>query len=835
MLVSLVVLGLLQTAQPKAPRVSDSAVVVVPGPEHGGGRIHQFLLGQGWRRLWTTPIRVPVANLDTMAGGLTAYDRGGHAQTLSLRFATADNRIYSFRSVDKNPSQRFSGLLRFPLTVWFANDQISEMFPTGAIAVGELERAAGLLPTERGLAVLPDSPGLGKWRDEFKGLLGIFERRYNVDAEARLDIPGALELISSDTLYPRLQHDGTSVVDQPRYLTARLFDLVVGDWDRHPDQWTWVRFDHDSLRWWVPYPRDRDWALSRFDGVINDLLRFVKPSWTEFGPRYGSIRGLAQSAEGLDRRLLTRLDRAAWDTAVSDLRIKLSNDAIAQAMGILPREFDRKILDDVANSLRLRRDGLPEFAAQYYRRLAKVVDVRASDDSELVEVRRAPDGALLLEIFTAKRVPVYRREFVPAETREIRLYLLGGSDSVRVLGQANGVPLRLITGAGNDVVLDSTGGNELHVYDDLGTATVRSTGSIRHTVRPFESPVPPNHPGAFFRDWGRRFGLAPWLGVRPELGAIVGGGPVFTFYGFRNVPYRSQLRLRLGTTTKAGELNADLRGDMRFERPDRRIRLEAAALNADVIRYFGLGNETVRTATSGFHNVIQRQYSAAPTLELGIGGPARVELGGLLRWSETDEERITQLSIERPYGTGSFTEAGLSAAVVYDSRDDQRVATKGVTLTLTGRVFPALLDVQSAFSSVSLVGTTYLTAHSLPLEPTLAVRMGAQRLFGSYPFFEAANIGGRVSLRGLTDRRYAGDAALYGNSDLRFRFAKSWGILTLADLGRVFLDGESSKSWRVALGGGLWIAPPGGKHMVSAVLAGSGERLRLYVHTGFHF
>ena len=828
-------LAMLQTAPLLARQVADSTVVMIPGPEHGGGWIHRFLLGDGWRQLWTTPIRVPVANLDTIAGGLTAYQRGGSAQTLSLRFCTADNRLYNFRSVDKNPSQRFSGLMKSPFTVWFANDQISEMFPTGALAVGELERAAGLLPTERRLGVLPDSPRLGEWRDDFKGLLGIFERRYSADAEARLDIPGALELISSDTLYPRLQRDGASVVDQSRYLTARLFDLVVGDWDRHPDQWTWVRFDHDSLRWWVPYPHDRDWALSRFDGVINDLLRFVKPSWTEFGPRYGSVRGLAESAEGLDRRLLTNLDRAAWETAVGDLRIRLSNDAIAHAMGVLPREFDREILDDVANSLRLRRDGLPEFAAQYYRRLAKVVDVRASDGSELVEVRREPDGGLLLEIYTANRVPVYRRHFVPAETREIRLYLLGGSDSVRVLGQANGVPLRLITGAGNDVVLDSTGGGALHVYDDLGTATVQSTGSIRHTVRPFESPVPPNHPREIFRDWGRRLGLAPWFGVRPELGAVLGGGPVFTFYGFRNVPYQSQFRLRLATTTKAGELNADLRGDFRFERPDRRIRLEAAALNADVIRYFGLGNETVRTVTSGFHNVIQRQFSAAPTLQVGIGGPARIELGGLLRWSETDEERITQLSIERPYGTGSFAEAGLSAAVVYDSRDDERIASKGVTLALTGRAFPAVLDVRSAFGSVSLVGTTFLTAHSLPLEPTLAFRAGAQRMFGTYPFFEAANIGGRASLRGLTDRRYAGDASLYGNSDLRLRFAKSWGVLGLADLGRVFLDGESSKSWRVSLGGGVWIAPPGGKHMLSAILAGSGERLRFYVHTGFHF
>jgi surface antigen Omp85-like protein len=835
MLTRLMLLSALQSAPLIAQPASDSTVLVRSGPKYGAGGIHQFFFGQAWRELWTTPIRVPVANLDTIAGGLTAYDRGGHAQTLSLRFCSPKGRIYYFRSIDKVPTQGFSGLFNAPPIRWMANEQISAMFPAAALAVGELERAAGLLPTERRLAILPDSPRLGEWRDDFKGLLGIFEHRYGPNGEGVTEIPGAVDLISSDTLFPRLQRDGSSVVDQSRFLTARLFDLLVGDWDRHADQWGWVGFDRAGLRRWVPLARDRDWALSRFDGIVYDLIRMYKANWTEFGPRYGGLRGLLVQAEALDRRLLTGLDREEWDTAVVELRNRLSDRAIARALQQLPSGFDQAILDDVARSLRSRRDALPEFAGLYYQRLARVVDVHGSDAPERVEVGRGEDGSVLLEIFTANGVATYRRRFLPSETQEVRLYLLGGSDSVRVHGHGGGVPIRLITGGGNDVVLDSTGGNGLHVYDDSGTTTVRSTGSVAHTVRPFDPPVPPNHPRALYHDWGRHLGFAPWFGVRPELGAILGAGPVFTFYGFRNVPYQSQLRLRVATTTKEGELNVDLRGDFRFERPDRRIRLEAAALNADVIRYFGLGNETVRSATSGFHNVIQRQYSVAPTLQLGIAGAARIELGGLLRWSETDEARTTQLSIERPYGTGSFTEAGFSAAAVYDSRDDERVPTKGVTLALTGRVFPAVLDVQSAFSSASLVGTIYLTAHALPLEPTLAVRAGAQRMFGSYPFFEAANIGGRTSLRGLTDRRYAGDAAIYGNTDLRLRLAKSWGVLGLADLGRVFLDGESSSSWRVALGSGVWIAPPGGSHMVSAVLAGSGERLRLFVHTGFHF
>src|SRR5262245_30923356 len=99
-----VLLGLLQAAQPKATRAPDG-VVVTPGTGHGGGWLHQFLLGQGWRELWTTSIRAPVLNLDRIGGGLEAQERGGHAQSKTLRFCAEDGRMYSFRSVDKDPSQ----------------------------------------------------------------------------------------------------------------------------------------------------------------------------------------------------------------------------------------------------------------------------------------------------------------------------------------------------------------------------------------------------------------------------------------------------------------------------------------------------------------------------------------------------------------------------------------------------------------------------------------------------------------------------------------------------------------------------------------------------------
>jgi hypothetical protein len=822
-------LALLQSAHVSAPVAAGSKVALKPGPQYEAGWFRRFLFGDGWRNLWVTPIETTVADLDTLRGGLTAYDRGGGGQTLALRFCTPDGRIYQFRSVDKNPGQQATGFRRTPPIRWLYRNHISAMFPTGALAVGELERAAGLPPTERWLALMPDSPRLGKWRDDFTGMLGIFERRHIPSKECFPEVPGA-EVISSDTLLARIQADGASWADPSAYLTARLLDLVVNDPDRHAEQWSWQRSDRDGLQRWIPIPRDRDWALAHNDGFIYNLARRVFPVWIKFGPKYRSIRGLTMKSESLDRLLLAGMDRQAWDSTVVQIQSRLSDERITAAVAALPPEFDDTTTGYLAQSLKSRRDALPEAVDQYYDRLARVVDVHGTESAELVEVSREAGGSLVLEMLAANRTPVLRRRFLAQETREVRLYLRGGADSLRVRGHPVGIPLLVITGGGADIVADSTGGDALRVYDDSGSAKVQATGAVRRTVRPLES-LPR-------RDWGRSLGLAPWIGVRPELGAIVGAGPVFYSYGFRKAPYQSRVALRLATTTRAGELNADFRADIRFERPDRRVLIKAAALNADVIRFFGFGNETTRSASSGFHNVIQQAYSLEPTVALGIGGPARLELGGFLRWSETDEKRVTLLTIERPYGTGSFTEAGATAAVVIDSRDDDDLPTKGMTLELGGRVFPALLDVRSAFGSIGVVGTSYHTARSMPMQPTLAFRVGAQRALGTPPFFEAPDLGGWQSFRGLNTRRFIGDASLYANADLRLNLGSlldvgNWGVFGLGDLGRVFQDGERSKRWHYSLGGGAWTTVAG--HLFTASLASGGERLRFYVKSGFHF
>jgi hemolysin activation/secretion protein len=155
---------------------------------------------------------------------------------------------------------------------------------------------------------------------------------------------------------------------------------------------------------------------------------------------------------------------------------------------------------------------------------------------------------------------------------------------------------------------------------------------------------------------------------------------------------------------------------------------------------------------------------------------------------------------------------------------------------------PGLFDVDRAFGSVRIDGSGYLTAHDLPATPTLALRAGATGVLGRAPFFEAAALGGRSSLRGLSSQRFQGDVAVFGGAEVRFDLGGftvavpgDWGVFALADAGRVFLDGERSRRWHGAAGGGLWFAFLDRRSTMSVTVARGDRRTRVYVQGGMAY
>jgi hemolysin activation/secretion protein len=124
----------------------------------------------------------------------------------------------------------------------------------------------------------------------------------------------------------------------------------------------------------------------------------------------------------------------------------------------------------------------------------------------------------------------------------------------------------------------------------------------------------------------------------------------------------------------------------------------------------------------------------------------------------------------------------------------------------------------------------------------LATRVGGRRVWGDYPWFEAAFVGGSKSLRGYRKNRFAGDASLYGSVEARLWLFKGrliapgrWGVFALTDAGRVSLQGDSSGGWHTSYGGGIFFQMFTLNTVFHAAVAHGDEGTRWYVDYGFAF
>jgi outer membrane protein assembly factor BamA len=146
-------------------------------------------------------------------------------------------------------------------------------------------------------------------------------------------------------------------------------------------------------------------------------------------------------------------------------------------------------------------------------------------------------------------------------------------------------------------------------------------------------------------------------------------------------------------------------------------------------------------------------------------------------------------------------------------RDRPRDPHRGLLVDLTGTFFPAVWDVTSEFSAIAAGATAYLT-FPIPIHPVVMLRGGGKKLYGDFPFYEAAFIGSRNTLRTLEAQRYAGDASLWGTAELRlplkFAFILPWsvGMFGFVDAGRVYVNGDSPGGWHTGAGIGAWIGVP---------------------------
>ncbi|HEX6927219.1 MAG TPA: BamA/TamA family outer membrane protein [Longimicrobiaceae bacterium] len=821
------------------PLHSQDSVTVVPGPQYEAGKFQRWLLGDGYRELWTQPIRVEVFDFRRVHGGLVPVERGGNIQTKALRFRAPDGTEYNFRSVDKELTPALPEYARETVADWVRQDITSAQMPLAPIIATPLLDAVGVLNPAPKLVVLADVPELGEFREEYGGMLGTFEAHPDEVDEGK-GFAGSVEVEDTEGMLEEIEDDPSNRVDARTFLTARLVDMLIGDWDRHDGQWRWARYDRDGQRWWVPIPEDRDYAFVDYGGFVARGARMIGVDrLISFDPEYPSVEALMANSVDLNRRILAELPRSAWDSVAAFVQGCITDKVIDDALTRLPSGYGEETAEAMRSHLRARRDRLHELADAFYASMTEMVEIHATDADEVAHIERRADGSVEVDIQTREGTAVYRRRFHPTETAELRIDLHGGDDQAVIDGPGREVVVRVMGGGGDDHLADKGRGRSAF-YDDRGENRFEGGRRTRVDTRSYE---PPEEVGGSLgllpsrdEDWGSSLSIGPTGDWRSHVGVVVGAELSRTRYAFRHRPYEAKHSLTALVSPLSGRGALEYRAALPREGSARWLELRGDLTTMNAVRFNGFGNNS--EGAGSVSRVWLRELSFGPVWHVPLSPATELVTGLLLLHTDPRYMPGSPVAAARPFGSESLGRAHATAGLEVDSRDSRWFPTRGFDAEVIATFAPPVWDITSPYSRLEASAATYLP---LPLGsgPVLALRGGGARAWGDFPFQESAFLGGSHSLRGFERERFAGEAMVFGNAELRVPLVElelllrgDLGISGLVDAGRVFVDGESPGGWHHAQGGSIWFMTPAVS--VSFTYA-RGEDHEFYVDFGLPF
>ena len=828
----------------------------------------RWLLGKNYRDVWKAKITVPVFDMAREKGGLIPMTRGGGQQTKSLRLQARNGKQYVLRSIEKYTEKLVPEPLRGTIAADIVQDEISASHPYGALIIPPLARAAGIYHTNPRIVFMPKDPRLGKYGELFANGLFLFEERPADDQSDMPNFGNSKKIYSTAKMLQQLYKSNNNRVDQLWTLKSRLFDMLIGDWDRHDDQWRWASFKRGKKTSFRPIPRDRDQAFFVSQGLLMNIAKrkWAFPRFQGFGYRYKYVPGFNFNARYFDRDFLTEPSLEDWIKVADTLQRNLTDSIIERAVKFWPDPVYALNGEEVVAKLKSQRKNLKDYARLQYLFLARTVDVRGSNKNEYFRVERLNDYETRVRMYRKVKDDItseklYERIFKTEETKEIRLYGLAGKDLFKIEGQVNKGPVvRIIGGEDEDEVIDVSrvkgASRKNKVYDDLSGNIMTLDRESRNFTNN-DSEV-----NAYNRKAFRYDNLSPliYLNVNRDDGLFMGGGLVFTQHGFRKDPYKSRhfVQGSYAFATNSFDLKYHSTYMNVLDKWSLKVNFDLYSPSY-ISNFFGFGNETVfdKEADESFnvpspidyYRIEYNHINNEILLSKRIGEFASLSFGHHWQLFKVEseygeEDRIfldgSNLGLDENFFNWKSYEGGVLEFGL-DMRDDKKLPSRGINLNMDLRAYAGLNNNSNNYASANADFSLYFSFR-LPATVTMAIRTGAGHTFGDYEFFQAQQLGGLQTLRGYRKTRFFGDTRLYNNMELRMRIATlknpllpvNFGFNLFNDVGRVWLDGEDSNKLHHGYGGGLWFAPINATVMAIEV-AKTEEETGFYLRLGYLF
>ncbi len=807
---------------------SDSTVQVKLSDIYMKGKFHRFWMGNNYRNIWNATVELPVFDIGTAKGGLSIIKRGGGQQTRSIRMEDKNGKQYVLRSVNKFVEKALAENMRNTIAADAVQDGISASHPFSALTVPILADAASVMHTNPEIVWVPDDPRLGIYREEMANGVFLFEERPAGNRDDVESFERSENIVNTAKVIDKIQDDHDYRVDQQAVVRARLFDMFINDWDRHDDQWRWAANKKGKKTTYRPIPRDRDQVFFLNQGVIMWLARrdWVMPKFQGFDHTIKNVEGLGFNARYFDRSFMTEPVLDDWINIAEDIQRDVTDPVIHEAIRSLPDNIYDSTGLDIESKLRSRREDLHTYAEEYYLFLSKKVDVVGTRERELFEVLRQENGNTQVTLYALSdkkgkiKDELYSREFKYDETKEIRLYGLKGKDSFKLNGWGKkGIKVRIIGGKGNDSIIDHSKvrgmGKKTIIYDrkDKDNVIIKS-GETRLQLSKKKSV------NVYDRKQFKYNTTMPLFmaGYNIDDGIFIGGGVINSRYNFRDSTIQ---KIQGKIAFQTGAFN--IKYDGLFTSISRTFDLAVDAqlsLPRNVDNYYGLGNETKKSSHSKNYYRVRYEYAYAnPMLKHTISNDFDYSFGAFYQYfMVTDTANRVVADLYPQYlDSSAFLPhhyTGINAKYLLDTRNEKVLPKRGVLWETEALGFYSIRDEGKNFIKIRSDLRLYLSFRKDP-RVVFAFRFGGASNIGDYEFYHANFLGGKTNLRGFRSNRFAGDYSFYQNTEIRIKlmniksyiFNGQTGFLLFNDIGRVWVDGESSKRWHDGYGIGVWLTP----------------------------
>ena len=541
---------------------------IYPQADSGKSKIYNWMWGRHYRHLYTIPIRVPSATIETLGGGM---DIVGQAEGFhGLLLENKRKQLYLLKPLGGSTSFLESKFFReIYIKTDFKNTYLDEFLgdaytiinPYTFLVADYLAKSAGLSFSPSRIYYIPSHMR----KDTVADGSDIQDRLVNLINVPDINLRS--NLYTTEDFLDSLQVSKNYMADQNLYIRERIFDMWTGDWNKTNENWEWQSHTVNDSVIYTPIVIDRNHAFTKVDGVL--FKQMLKMLSLDFICNYDSLilkdtKKINKLAFALDMAVAGRSDESVWIRQAQEIRKQMTDSLIDSAFTYLPEGVKHDEIELIKQKLKRRRLELEAVASQYYRLLQRTPVVAGTNQSDYFLIERQAPDRTILRIYDPETGDCrLEQQFSGKETKELWLYGLAGNDTFEVKGNTRkDFPIYLISGEGeNQYQLNHS--RKIHVYDK----------DYKYDYQKIKY---------------HKISFTPWGIYDSDKGISLGTFFTYTMYGFKRAPFTYQHRI--GYNYLKGFMYAGV-----FPNYDGRRRLY---LNASISsprnfeNFFGFGNNT---------------------------------------------------------------------------------------------------------------------------------------------------------------------------------------------------------------------------------------------------